>query len=91
MWLEFRRVLFRSLQKSKKDYAAAQEIWKKVAIGVKVGSPAYLEAQYNRVLCYQAMGQNERAGEIIRIVRGQVRDMTPEMKRKFDELDRKLK
>ena len=79
------------LQKYKKDYEAAEQIWKKVVVGVKPGSPAWMEAQLNRAICFHEMGKSDRAREVIKIVRGLVKKMKSEWKTRFDELERKLK
>jgi len=79
------------LQKYEKKYNEALEIWNKVVAGVEAGSPAWLEAQYNRAVCNRELGDRERAKEIVRVVRGLTKTMTPDVRKQFDELEASLK
>ena len=83
------------LQKYKKDYPAALVIWNNVVAGLTPGTPNWVEAQYNRAVCYHETGDNARALDIIKVLEGMTEGLTknvaPDMKRQIDELKATLK
>jgi hypothetical protein len=60
-------------------------------VGLATDSPGWLEAQYNRAVCYHAMNDDQRAREVIRVVKGMVKKIPPDVQKQFDELEATLK
>ena len=67
-------------------------MYSKVAVGVDSTTEMWAQAQFGRAYCYHMLGQDQRAHEVINMVKVVAPAMgNPQLKKKVDDLEKQLK